>query len=147
MNCPYNDYGYKHVRLSKNNRPRTQVVHRIVAKAFIENPESKPQVNHINGVKDDNRVDNLEWCTQSENMLHAYRIGLQFPSEKQKRVTSERARGEKNNKAKLTEDDVIEIRALWPLDCFSQQEVADAYDVSRYAIKCVTQNITWKHIL
>lgn len=53
------------------------MVHRIVANTFISNLDNKTQVNHINGDKTDNRKENLEWCTNSENQLHAYKLGLQ----------------------------------------------------------------------
>jgi hypothetical protein len=66
-------------------------IHRLVAQAFISNPENKLVVNHINGVKTDNRVENLEWCTSSEDILHAYQTGLKS--------------------TKLTSLDVKEIRA------------------------------------
>lgn len=68
-----------HVELWKDNKRTVKMIHRLVAEAFIPNPEGKPQINHKDGNRDNNCVTNLEWCTCSENSLHAYRTGLAKP--------------------------------------------------------------------
>lgn len=73
---PIHAKGYKVVTLRKPGICKTYRVHRIVATAFIPNPENLPQVNHKNGIKTDNRVDNLEWCNNSQNQLHSIKNGL-----------------------------------------------------------------------
>ena len=67
---------YKCVSLSKNGEQKIFKVHRLVAEAFIQNPNNLPQVNHKDGNKENNFVENLEFCTASENVKHAYKIGL-----------------------------------------------------------------------
>lgn len=71
-----NDSGYKIVVLTKNKKPKSLRIHRLVALAFIDNLENKPQVNHKDGNKTNNNVENLEWCTNGENGKHAYKLGL-----------------------------------------------------------------------
>lgn len=67
--------GYFHIKLWQNGRFKWFQIHQLVAIAFIENPESKPHVNHLNSNRGDNRVENLEWCTPKENLAHASERG------------------------------------------------------------------------
>lgn len=73
-------YGYKTVIIHMDGKQKYPSIHRLVANAFIPNPQNKPQVNHISGDKTDNRVENLEWCTASENVKHAFGAGLKASS-------------------------------------------------------------------
>lgn len=77
--------GYVVVNLNKNGKRKVGKVHRLVAEAFIPNVTNKPQVNHIDGDKTNNNVDNLEWCTNRENQIHAVRTGLTHHTEKQRK--------------------------------------------------------------
>ena len=72
--------GYLAVSLWDGNEYHYPRIHRLVATQYVDNPEDKPQINHINGQKHDNRAINLEWCTRSENSIHAYATGLRIPS-------------------------------------------------------------------
>jgi hypothetical protein len=71
-----NRLGYKEVALSKNGKTRTVLLHRLLAIHFIPNPDNLPCVNHKNGIKNDNRLENLEWCSRSYNTKHAYENNL-----------------------------------------------------------------------
>lgn len=74
--------GYEYTDLYKDGKRYRHRIHRVVAKAFIPNPDNKEDVNHIDGCKCNNCLKNLEWATRSENMLHAYRTGLAHKSPK-----------------------------------------------------------------
>lgn len=121
--------GYFYVGLNAPNKKKKGRVHRLVAMAFIPNPLNLTQVNHKNGNKLDNRVENLEWCTHKQNMKHGARLGL-FP------------KGEKVYNHKLSEKDV---RKILKSD-ISDRELAKQYKVHWSTIHYIRVKRLWKHI-
>jgi hypothetical protein len=107
--------GYWSVTLRKDRRYHSEVLHRLIAKTFIPNPENKPQVNHIDGVKTNNHVSNLEWCTISENQQHKQDMKLQSKNGKQQSVQITNINtGEKNMVHSINEASrFFHFKATW----------------------------------
>lgn len=124
--------GYLIVPLTKNGNEYKFLIHRIVAEAFIENPLNKPQVNHKNGIKTDNRAKNLEWNTHSENIRHADDNGLR------------NLKGINNSQSKLTETQVLEIRSIGRSKTLV--EIADMYGIRFQSVSKIINRKNWKHI-
>ena len=140
------DDGYIATTLG-NGKQNYRYVHRLVADAFVNNKHEKPQVNHINGVKGDNRAENLEWVTPKENIRHAIDTGLLKYKKKEKEIkNSKYSLGEEDNGSKLTPEKVIEIRVLWELREFKQVELAEKFGVDNSTINDIIRRKRWKHI-
>lgn len=113
------------------------IAHRLVAKAYIPNPDNKPQVNHKDGNKQNNHVSNLEWCTAQENVQHAYDTGL-----------AKALSGTENYGSKLSEEDIRYIRANYkPYDReFGARGLGRKFNVSHPIISYVINNKTYKNV-
>lgn len=134
----YDKDGYLRLGLYRKQKGYYKRVNRLVATAFINNPENKPLVNHKNGIKVDNNVNNLEWATESENMRHAHDTGLK---------NSDHTKGEKCIFSKLKESDVIEIRKSYNKKTCNYKKLADKYQVSQGTISLLIRGLIWSHVI
>ena len=135
-------HGYKVVYLYdyKTKKGRLKPVHRLVAQAYIPNTENKPCVNHKDGIKTNNNLDNLEWVTHKENMRHAIEVlGIKFGG------LNLISQGSNHPCSKLTEQNVLDIR----LECSlgrTQADLGRQFNVSEMLISKIVRRINWKHI-
>lgn len=121
--------GYLSVSLNKNGVKRQYRVHRLVAQAFLPNPDNLPQVDHLNAKRTDNRVENLEWVTCSENIRREFVNGRKI------------IRGEEHVNAKLTNEQVAYIREN--PDKLFQRQLAEKFNVSLGAIRRVIKHLSY----
>lgn len=129
-----NNCGYLTVRLWKNNKSKVFTVHRLIALTFIPNPLGKEMVNHINGMKKDNCVSNLEWVTRSENTLHSHKIGLQVSK-----------KGSDHPNALFNDELIHQVCAMIELGQ-KAREISESLNVPVYLIKNIKYQGSWKHI-
>ena len=133
-----NSSGYYRVSLNITGKRKDYFIHRLVAEYFIDNPNKYEFVNHKDGNKSNNRSDNLEWCSRSENELHAWRIGL-------KNKDTVGTKGEKHGMHKLTQKDVDYIRSVHkPFDKkFGSKPLALEFNVSAQTITNIVNYKNW----
>lgn len=136
----HNSNGYLRCDMNIDGKGRSYLVHRLVANAFIPNPDNKPFINHIDGDKENNHVGNLEWCTRSENEKHSWKIGLK------KDIAT---KGELHGMHKLKESDVRYIRHSHIRNGGDKKtgELARMFSVNPQTITDIVSNRIWKCIL
>lgn len=122
---------YKTIDLCMIPKFVTRTIHSLVAEHFLNNPQQKPCINHIDGDKGNNFARNLEWVTQKENVQHAIRMGLH------------NFKGENHPNAKLTREDVFDIRSLCEQSIFSYSEIAEQFSVGKQTIQNIINKKTW----
>lgn len=133
MNQYLNYKGYIQVYLIKEGKKFTTTIHRLMAIAFIPNPDNKPQINHLNGIKNYNKLENFEWCDNSENQLHAFHTGLKkYP------------KGELNSNTSLTEELVNIIKQEYNSGG-KIPELSKKYSIELQILRNIIYGRTWTH--
>lgn len=134
-----NSSGYLRCGMNIDGTQKSYLVHRLVAEKFVPNPYSKPFVNHIDGNKHNNSETNLEWCTKSENELHAWKIGLKHDTA---------TKGEHHGMHKLSEADVqyIRVNHIRNGGAIKTGELAKIFSVSPQTITDIVSERIWKCI-
>jgi hypothetical protein len=133
--------GYMTVGFTVNNVKVNKYVHRLVAETFITNWSNHPQVNHVDCDKTNNRMYNLEWCTNSENHIHATKNGLN-----KLHLHRVAYSGEKNGRSLLTKEKVLEIKQKYIPYKYSAKKLSKEYNVSESCITHILNNTSWKEI-
>ncbi len=121
--------GYMRVCISIKNKERIVSVHRLVAIAYVPNPSNYPQVNHINGVKSDNRAENLEWCTGQQNQIHAVNTGLKKSGSS---VYNAKLKGEDFGKIKKLKSEGLSQNKIAKIIGISSQCMSDFFSGKTY---------------
>ncbi len=127
-------WGYRQAHLSLDGKVTPHSVHSLVMLTFVGPRPEGYEINHINGDKQDNRIENLQYVTKSQNRLHAFEIGLQDTL------------GEHNSQNKLTAIQVLQIREMCATGKYLHRELADIFNVTRRTIGDIVQRRSWKHI-
>ena len=142
--------GYMRCAVSHKGKLITCKMHRLVAQAFLPNESNLPVVNHINCDKTDNRVENLEWCTAKENAYHAISLGrFQMVADdklRERSVNKIPKSGSLNGVSKLTEDQVLEIRAKYIPTVYTRKMLAAEFGVDHTTIKDIVNRRSWVHV-
>lgn len=136
-------FGYSIIGLNKGGKQYQFFVHRIVAEVFIPNPDNLAEVNHIDGNKQNNRAENLEWCSHYENIHHAFDTGLMPRQLKPKKVERKREKG-----VKLTAIQVAEIRSQYIHGdlTFGCKPLARKYGVTPATIRQIARREIWREV-
>lgn len=141
---PYvNTTGYLCVSVCVNYRKRNRYIHRIIAEAWIPNPKRLPHVNHKDGDKINNRLSNLEWCSKSDDVRHAWRIGLMKMTVERRAKCAAHGKRMARAWAKLNMRKARRIRHLCAAG-MSQRAAGERYGVARESVRQVVRGISYK---